>query len=63
MGPLEYFSTFRPEYFHQEEDEVRYVALDQLVDETGPVDLDQDRINLVCLRAHILKDIVHSACV
>ena len=60
MRPFEDFSTLWPKDLHQEEDKIRDVTLDKLINEARPVRLIQDWVNLIRLRAHILEDIIHS---
>ena len=43
--------------------DICYVALNKLVNKCRPGNLPQDRIYLVGLSAHILKDLVHFGCV
>ena len=63
MRALEDLCALRAECLHQEEHNVRYVALHELVDKRWPLDLVQNRINLVGLCTHVLKDVVDLACV
>ena len=60
MGPFKDFCTLRPQDLHQEENKIRDIALNKLVNEARPISLVQHWIDLIRLGAHILEDIIHS---
>lgn len=59
VGPLELFGSLWTEHLHHEEDDVGDVALDELVHKTGPLDLVEHGVNLVCLGPHVLENVVN----
>ena len=59
MRSFELFGTLGPKQLHQEENQVGDVAFDKLVYKAGPLDLVQDRVDLVGLLTHVFEHVVN----